>query len=83
MPSINVRFTDEQHAALTAAAARSGRSVQKQIIYILFTDQNWGTQTPGAPVPGNPLPGAAAASHTPLAAAAQPGGKRFTGPDPK
>ncbi len=81
MPSINVRFTDEQHAALTAAAARSGRSVQKQIIYILFTDQNWGAQA-GAPVPGNPSRVRQRPLIPPLAAAAQPG-KRSYEPDPK
>lgn len=36
MPTLNFRMTQEQHAALTAAAAAAGRSLQKELEHRVF-----------------------------------------------
>jgi hypothetical protein len=38
MPNINLRLTDEQHAALERWAKDGHRSLQKEIIWRLFVD---------------------------------------------
>lgn len=44
MPKITLRLTDEQHAQLSAQAARAHRSIQGECIHRLFPP----------PIPGSP-----------------------------
>lgn len=41
MPTISLRLTDEQHAQLTAWAHDGERSVQKELIWRLFTQEHF------------------------------------------
>jgi len=36
MPAVNLRLTDEQHAALVREAATNGRSLQREIVHRCF-----------------------------------------------
>lgn len=49
MPAINLRLSEEEHRALVGSAARSGRSLQRQIVFMLFGARAAGELGAGEP----------------------------------